>query len=58
MVYKVIANGEKILVTRSYKNAANTYDEEIRKSTGNLIIRLYVKKDGSDEWELARKDWL
>lgn len=58
MIYKVIKNGEKILVTRSYKSAASTYDEEIRKSDGNLILRLYVKKDGSDEWELARKDWL
>ena len=58
MIYKVVKNGEKILVTRSYKSAAYTYDEEIRRAKGNLIMRLYVKKDGSDEWELARKDWL
>lgn len=58
MIYKVIKNGETVIVTRSYKNAAHTYDEEIRKATGNTIMRLYVKRDGSDEWELARKDWL
>ena len=58
MIYKVIRNGEKILVTRSYKSAAYTYDEEIRRAKGPIIIRMYVKRDGSDEWELARKDWL
>ena len=58
MIYKIIRNGEKILVTRSFKSAAHTYDEEIRKAKDSIIIRMYVKKDGSDEWELARKDWL
>ena len=58
MIYKIIRNGDNILMTRSYKVAAHTYDEEVRKATDHLIIRLYVKKDGSDEWELARKDWL
>lgn len=58
MIYKIIRNGDKILVTRSYKTAAHTYVEEIRKATDHIIIRMYVKKDNSDEWELARKDWL
>ena len=58
MIYKIIKNGDKILVTRSYKTAAATYDKEIFNAKGSLIIRMYVKKDGSDEWELARKDWL
>ena len=58
MVYKIIRNGEKILVTRSYKSAAETYEREIFKAKDHIIIRLYCKRDGSDEWELARKDWL
>ena len=58
MIYKIIRNGKKILVTRSYKIAANTYVEEICKAKRTMIICLYAKKDNSDEWELARKDWL
>ena len=58
MIYKVIKNGEKILVTRSFKSAAHAYDEAIRTAKGSVIMRMYVKRDGSDEWELARKDWL
>lgn len=58
MIYKVVRNGETILVTHSYKNAANTYDEEIRKADDRIIISMYCRRDGTKDWELARKDWL
>jgi hypothetical protein len=58
MIYKVVKNGDTIIVTRSYKNAAETYEREIFNAKDPMIIRMYAKRDGSDEWELARKDWL
>lgn len=58
MLYKVVKNGDVVLATKSYKNAANTYDKAIYNGKRGDIIRLYCKKDQSDEWELARKDWL
>lgn len=58
MVYRVIKNGDKILITRSYKNAAAEYDKQIYFGKQSDIIRLEFKRDGNDEWELARKDWL
>lgn len=58
MIYRIIKNGDKVLVTRSYKHAAKEYDHQVYIGQKSDILRLEVKKDGSDEWELARKDWL
>ena len=58
MIYKVTKNGDSVITTRSYKNAAAEYDKAIYYSKPNDIIRLFCKKDGKSEWELARKDWV
>lgn len=58
MIYRVTKNGDTVLTTRSYKSAAKEYDSLIYHGKQSDILRLFVKKDNSDEWELARKDWL
>lgn len=57
-MYKVTRNGETIVVTWSYKNAAEAYDACIYRGKEGDIIRLLTRKNKKDEWELARKDWL
>ena len=58
MVYMVVKNGEIIIVTRSYRNAAHEYEGCIYKGKNNDIIALYNRKDGEENWSLAKKDWL
>ena len=58
MIYKVTKNGDSIITTRFYKKAAAEYGKAIYYSKPNDIIRLFYKKDGKSEWELARKDWV
>lgn len=58
MIYKVTKNGDSIITTRSFKNAAREYDKAIYHGKKGDIIRLYSKKDGGSPWELARKDWM
>lgn len=58
MIYKVVRNGDTTLLTRSYKNAAAEYDKHIYYGKPSDIIKLFVKRDDTKVWELARKDWL
>lgn len=56
--YKVIKNGDLVIITHSFKNACKEYDACIYHGKQGDVIRLETRKRVEDNWELARKDWL
>ena len=58
MMYKVTKNGELVIITPWYKNAAREYDKCIYNGKPGDIINLFCRKEKTAPWELARKDWL
>ena len=56
--FRVVKNGDLVIITHSFKNAAKEYDACIYHGKDGDIIRLETRKTALEPWELARKDWL
>lgn len=58
MRFKVLRNGEIIVVTDHIKMAAMTYNKAIYYGKQGDIIKMLYREDPNKEWKLLKKDWL
>lgn len=58
MRFRVSKNGDCVLITDSFKHAAEAYNKTIYGAKSGDFVRMEYRKKPNDQWELVKKDWL
>ena len=58
MRYKIVKNGDTILITDSLRHASAVYNQTIYGAKSGDVIRVYYRKGPNLEWKMCRKDWI
>lgn len=58
MRYKVLRNGETIIVTNNFKHVGEAYNKAIYYGKPGDIVKLQYRDSPDKPWTTMKKDWL